>query len=280
MTKQIGLFLILFGTCFSMKSQINTAYLNKNQKETYSRFYTKNGIRGYIEYEYPSEKEISKGPARYSVVFLDSLGNIIKSILYAQDKTRANYYLCEHGQNYQITKKYNYTPDNTLFGTDEFIYNPAGELVESIQRAANGSVSSRTKIFYDKKGFTSKAEMIGQDGKTSSTTTVKVNAKGLPTLALTKHVNGFVMSTDSTVYNEKNLPVEKITLINITGRSFSFRYSYNSNNLVQDQISYRGGKADAIKKTEYFGKNFSEYLKQHGFNLSGIPEVKETKKTK
>lgn len=280
MKKQLGLFLILLGICAGLKAQINTAYLNKSQKEIYSRFFTKNGIRGYIEYEYPSEKEIGKGPARYNVVFLDSLGNITKSILYTQDKTRANYYLCEHGQNYQISKKYNYTPDNTLFGTDEFIYNPPGELIESIQRGANGSISSRTKILYDKKGFASKAEMSGQDGKISSTTVVKVNAKGFPTLALTKHVNGFVMSTDSTVYNEKNLPVEKITLINMTGRSFSFRYSYNSNNLVQDQISYRGGKADAIKKTEYFGKNFAEYLKQHGFNLAGIPEVKETKKVK
>ncbi len=280
MTKQLALLLVTLGTIIGIKAQINTAYLNKNQKENYARFFTKNGIRGYIECEYPSEKEMSKGPTRYNVVFLDSLGNIIKSVLYAQDKTRANYYVCQLDGSNRISKKFDYAPDNTLFGTDEFIYNSAGNLIESVQRGANGTVNSRAKIYYDQKGYASKAEMSGQDGKLSSITSVKVNAGGFPTQVITKHINGFVMSTDSTIYNEKNLPVEKITLINMTGRSFSFRYSYNSNNLLQSQISYRGGKAEAIKKTEYFGKNFKEYLTQHGFNLVGIPEVNTPKKNK
>lgn len=282
MIKKMTSLLILQFIMIVSYSQTNSAFLNKAQKNVYSDNLTAKNITGYIEFKYPSYKDLEKDePSHYTILYLDSLGNTLKTIEYDKNKKRGVYTIFQYDDIGQLSKKYNYKADNTILWIDEYLYDISGELVETIQIGESGTINSKTLNYYNNNGFLNKSEVIGPDGNLTFTRLIKLNSKGLPTDVELKHTRGFTMSTDKIKYNENDLPREKIMTIEMTGKTSKFTYKYNKDNLLLEQSSYVEDEFESIEMTQYFTGNFLNYLSENGFdyeNLSGATVTSTEKK--
>lgn len=281
MIKKITYLLILNCIVIVSYSQINSAYLNKAQKNVYTENLTVKNITGYIELKYSSDKDLDKNePSHYTIVILDSLGNMLKTIEYDENKKRGGYSIFEYDDLGQLRKKYYYKADNTILWMDEYLYDMSGELVESIQIGESGAINSKTLNYYNNDGFLNKSEVIGPDGNLTFTRAIKLNNKGLPTDVELKHTGGFTMSNDKMKYNDNNLPSEKVMTIGVTGKTSKLNYKYNDDNLLLEQKLYKEGELKSIEITQYFTDDFLNYLNENGFdyeNLSGKTETSDKK---
>ncbi len=255
-------------------SQINSANLNKAQKSVSIENLSSAKVIGYIEYKYSDKKMLEKNkPNHYSVIFIDSVGKTLKTIEFDESKKRGGYSIYEYNNLNQLSKKYNYKSDNSIFWINEDLYDITGELIESVQIGESGTINSKTINHYNNGGYLTSAEVIGPDGNLTFNKSIKLNGIGLPISIETKHTRGFTMSTSVFKYNENNLPSEKTMTIGMTGKTSKFTYEYNDDNLLSKQQSYKEGELKSIQVTRYFTSDFFTYLKNNGFEYEGLKEI-------
>jgi hypothetical protein len=243
MIKKIFTFMILQCIVIISYSQINSAFLNKTQKQVFYENLKAKGIVGYVELKYSSDKDLDNNvPSHYTIVFLDSLGKTQKTIEFDENKERGVYTVYEYDDLSKLRKKFNYKADNSILWIDEYLYDLSGELFETVQLDESGVINSKTLNYYNSDGYLNRAEVIGPDGNLTFNKSIKLNDKGLPVNVDLKHVRGFTMSENRIKYNENDLPSEKVMKIGMSGKTSRFSYNYNDDKLLLEQKSYEEGK--------------------------------------
>nr|WP_321452586.1 hypothetical protein [uncultured Carboxylicivirga sp.] len=252
-------------------AQINSAFMNEAQKREYAGRFAINDVAGFIEFRYKSMKDIeNEKPNGYTVVYLDSLGNRIKSVDFDSDKKRRGFTIYDYNELNQLTREFTMMEKNSIQIIYEYFYDMQGQLFETVQLDKSGTINSKTINYYNDAGFLVSSKVIGPDGNLTFNRSIKTNRIGLPELIDLTHVQGFKMSTDEISYDAKNLPIEKNMVIGMTGKSSKIEYEFTDKGLLSKCISYEEGEFESIENRIYFTGDFSDYLNKLGLVLGEL----------
>lgn len=273
--KVVSVFLIFCFVTIAAFSQSKSAILNKEQNKVYTDKLKDKGIEGIIVYSYESEKDLEKDkPNTYSIDIIDSLGNIIGSILYDNKKEIENYTIYEFDSLNQERRRSIFKSDNSIMMTNEYIYNLEGEIVEDIQFGESGKINSKTINYYDV--YLIESEIFGPDGELTFNRKITHNDSGLPVVDELSR-NGFTTMLNKIKYDENNYLIEEENEIKIAEKKWQETFVYNADNLLVEKRSIENKQLKSIKITEYFKSDFKAFLEENEFDYKILDKEFEGK---